>query len=153
MKKAIALAGLIMMTVVLGQGMTANDKSVEAEIRQLNAREVVALLANDVKALGQLWSEDFVVTNPFNKFINKQQVVGLTQSGTLAFTAYDRQIEYVRIYDDTAIVAGTETVAWGGKMPTAGQISHLRFTAIWMKQGGRWQEVARHANMIGSTKL
>jgi hypothetical protein len=32
--------------------------------------------------------------------------------------------------------------------PTAGQTSKLRFTGIWMKRDGRWQEVARHANVI-----
>jgi hypothetical protein len=46
------------------------------------------------------------------------------------------------------IAAGSETVVWGGKMPNAGKTEHLRFTAVWMKQGGRWQEVARHANIV-----
>jgi hypothetical protein len=96
----------------------------------------------------QLWSDDFVVTNPFNKFLNKQQVLGMTEFGTLAFKSYDRQIEYVRIHGDTPVVAGAETVVWAGKLPTAGQTSHLRFTGIWIKQSGRWQKVARHANMV-----
>jgi len=26
--------------------------------------------------------------------------------------------------------------------------SNLRFTGIWMKQSGRWQEVAHHANIV-----
>jgi len=46
------------------------------------------------------------------------------------------------------IVAGSETVVWGGKMPNAGKTENLRFTGIWMKQNGRWQEVARHANVV-----
>jgi hypothetical protein len=33
------------------------------------------------------------------------------------------------------------------KMPLAGQTTRLRFTA-WMKQGGRWQQVASHANIV-----
>ena len=120
----------------------------EQEIRRLNGQEVEALLRNDVATLKTLWSDEFVVTNPFNKFLKKEQVVTMTQSGVLAFTSYDRQIEYVRVQGDTAVIAGGETVVWAGKLPTAGQTSHLRFTAIWMKQDGRWQEVARHANMI-----
>ena len=98
--------------------------------------------------MARLWSDDFVVTNPLNKFVNKQQVLGMVESGFLVITAYDRQIEYLRFYGDTAIVAGSETVVWGGKMPNAGKTEHLRFTGIWMKQGGRWQEVARHANIV-----
>jgi len=46
------------------------------------------------------------------------------------------------------IVAGSEVVGWGGKMPNAGKTEHLRFTAVWMKQAGKFQEVARHANIV-----
>ena len=96
----------------------------------------------------RLWSDDLVVTNPLNKFVTKKQVLGMMQSGFLIITSYDRQIEYLHVYGDTVIVAGPETVVWGGNMPNAGKTEHLRFTAVWMKQGGRWQEVARHANVV-----
>ena len=124
------------------------DRGIEAELRRLNAQEVEALLHDDIGALSRLWSDEFVVTNPLNKFVNKLQVVGLIESNTLAFTSYDRQIEYIRVYGNAAIVAGSERVVWAGKMPNAGKTSQLRFTAVWMKKGGRWQEVARHANIV-----
>src|SRR5439155_24767351 len=132
MEKALAI--LITLAALIVSGQTNNDRGVEAEVRRLNAREVEALLHNDLRTLGRLWSSDFVVTNPLNKFVNKQEVVGLIESNILAFTSYDRQVEYVRIYGDTAIVAGGETVVWAGKMPNAGKMSHLRFTAVWIKQ-------------------
>lgn len=120
----------------------------EDEIRRLNSEEVQAFVHNDPKEMARLWSDDFVVTNPLNKFVTKGQVLGMVTSGFLVITSYDRQIEYVRFYGDTVIVAGNETVVWGGKMPNAGKTEHLRFTAVWMKQQGRWQEVARHANVV-----
>lgn len=124
------------------------SNSAEEEIRRLNAKEVEAFLHKDPKAMARLWSDDFVVTNPLNKFVNKHQVLGMMESGFLVITSYRRQIEYLRMYGDTAIVAGSETVLWGGKMPNAGKTERLRFTAIWMKQNGRWLEVARHANIV-----
>jgi len=120
----------------------------ETEVRRLNGEEVDAFLHSDPKAMEQVWSDDMVVTNPLNKFVTKQQVLGMVQSGVLVITSYDRQIEYLRVYGDTVIVAGNETVVWGGKMPNAGKTEHLRFTGIWMKQRGHWQEVARHANIV-----
>lgn len=120
----------------------------EGEIRRLNAEEPEAFLHKDPKTLARLWSDDFVVTNPLNKFVNKQQVLGMVESGFLVITAYDRQIEYLQLYGDTAMVAESETVVWGGKMPNAGKTEHLRFTGVWMKQGGHWQQVARHANIV-----
>ena len=146
MEKALAM--LITLAGLIVPGQTDNDRGVQAEVRRLNAQEVEALLQKDIKTLSRLWSSDFVVTNPLNKFVNKQEVVGLIESNFLAFTSYDRQVEYVRIYGDTAIVAGGETVVWAGKMPNAGKMSHLRFTAVWVKQDGRWQQVARHANIL-----
>jgi len=143
-----ALAMLMTVAIQFLSSHTNINQEIETELRRLNAQEVEALLHNDIRSLRRLWSDDFVVTNPLNKFVDKQQVVGLIESNTLAFTSYDRQIEYARIYGDTAIVAGSETVVWAGKMPNAGKTSHLRFTAVWMKQAGRWQEAARHANIV-----
>jgi uncharacterized protein (TIGR02246 family) len=127
---------------------TEEDKRAEEEVRRLNVEENQAFLHKDPKTLARLWSDDLVVTNPLNKFVSKQQVLGMVESGFLVITSFDRQIEYVRVYGDTVIVAGSETVVWGGKMPNAGKTEHLRFTGIWMKQRGRWQEVARHANIV-----
>lgn len=124
------------------------SKSVEEEIRLLNAEEVNAFVHQDPREMARLWSDDFVVTNPLNKFVDKKAVLGMVESGFLVITAYERQIEYVHVFGSTVIVAGAETVTWGGKMPNAGKTEHLRFTAVWMLQHGRWQQVARHANIV-----
>jgi Domain of unknown function (DUF4440) len=76
---------------------TREDKQAEEMVRKLNAEEVEAFLHNDPKAMSHLWSDDFVVTNPLNKFVTKQQVLGMVESGFLVITSYDRQIEYVRV--------------------------------------------------------
>ena len=98
--------------------------------------------------MARLWSDDFVVTNPLNKVVTKQQVLGMVESDFLVIVSFDREIEYLPVYRDIVTVAGSETVVWGGKMPNAGKTEHLRFTAESMKQAGRWQEIARHANII-----
>ena len=140
--------GLASSPLSLSAQVSSADQQAQAEVRSLNSQEVDAFLKKDPAAMARLWSDDFVVTNPLNKFANKQQVLGMVESGFLVITSYDRAIEYVRVYDNTVIVAGNETVVWGGKMPNAGRTEHLRFTGIWMKQGGRWQQVARHANVV-----
>lgn len=128
--------------------VTTADQDAEEAVRTLNAKEVQAFLQRDPKTMALLWSDDFVVTNPLNTFLNKQQVLRIVESGFLVITSYDRQVEYVRVYRDIVIVAGNETVLWGGAMPNAGRTEHLRFTGIWMKQRGRWQQIARHANIV-----
>jgi uncharacterized protein (TIGR02246 family) len=155
MNKAIAWALFVAVSALLAVGQTMlpqtdENRRVEQEVRRLNAEETQAFLHRDAKSLATLWSDDLVVTNPLNKLVTKQQVLGMIDSGLLVITSYERSIEYIRVYGDTAIVAGSETVVWGGKMPNAGKIEHLRFTGVWMKQGGRWEEIARHANIVPS---
>jgi uncharacterized protein (TIGR02246 family) len=128
-------------------GQTA-DRKAEDEIRQLSAAEVEAFLKRDTTTMARLWSDDFVVTNPLNQFAGKKQVIGMVDSGVLVITSFDRQVDYLKIYGDTAIMAGRETVLWAGKMPNAGRTEQLRITAVWMRQQGRWQQVARHANVV-----
>jgi hypothetical protein len=127
---------------------TAEDARTEAEVRRLSDEEVQAFLRRDPDTMGRLWSDDFVVTNPLNQFVTKRQVLDLVKSGVLIITSFDRQIDYVKVYGDTVVLAGRETVLWGGKMPNAGRTERLRITAIWMNQQGRWQQVARHANVV-----
>ncbi len=136
-----------MFTAAQGSAASADDQA-EQQVRQASDEEVQAFLHNDPRTMARLWSDDLVVTNPLNKFVNKQEVLGMVESGFLVITSYDRRIEYARVYGDTVILAGSETVVWGGKMPNAGKTEQLRFTAIWMHQHGRWREVARHANIV-----
>ena len=141
---SFVVAGL----AVAQQHASASDQVADEQVRKLNGDETDAFLRKDPATMERLWSDDFVVTNPLNKFASKQQVLGMMRSGFLVITAYQRNIEYLRVYGGMAIVAGSETVTWGGGMPNAGKTENLRFTAVWMKQGGRWQEIARHANIV-----
>ena len=72
----------------------------------------------------------------------------MMESGFLVITAFERDIEYLRVCGDIVIVAGGERVTWGGKMPHAGTSDYLRITASSKNGDGRWQEVARHANIV-----
>ena len=139
---------MVSLVAVAQTSSTSADSQAEQQVRQASDEEVQAFLHNDAKTMARLWSEDLVVTNPLNKFVTKQQVLGMVQSGFLVITSYDRRIEYAHVYGNTVILAGSETVVWGGKMPNAGKTEQLRFTAIWMKQQGQWQQVARHANIV-----
>jgi uncharacterized protein (TIGR02246 family) len=129
---------------------TPQTVAAEDAVRQVNAEEIQAFVHNDPKAMARLWADEFIVVNPLNKLVNKSQVLAMVESGLLAATSYDRQIDYVRVDGDFAIVTGIETVTWGGKMPNAGKAQQLRITGVWKNQQGRWQEIARHASIVAA---
>lgn len=142
-----ALPGLLAFAAATPDKPAAESAATQ-QVRQLNEQEVQAMLHGDAEAMARLWSDDLVVSNPLNKLVDKTQVLDMVKSGFLAFTSYERKIEYIRDYGNTVIVEGNETLVFSGKMPNAGKTQQLRFTGIWMKQHGRWQEVARHANIV-----
>jgi uncharacterized protein (TIGR02246 family) len=139
---------------LLVSGSFAQDRGqtvVETEIRHLMDQERQAFLRADTQDLARYFADEFVVTNPFNRFLHKQQVLEMVRNGTLAFSSFEREVEYVRQYGaDTVIVAGEERGVWAGNLPTAGQPLHLRFTVVFRKQNGRWQQVARHASIVAN---
>lgn len=124
------------------------EQNMETHVRRVSNEEVQAFLNKDASALKQLWSDDLIVTNPLNRLATKTQVLDMIKSGFLVITSYDREIEYLHVVGNIAIVAGSEHVMWGGNMPLAGKTEHLRFTAVWIIQGGEWREIARHANIM-----
>ena len=143
----VAIPGLLAFASATPESSAA-ESAATIEVRQLNAQEVQAFLRADADTLARLWSDDLVVNNPLRQFVDKKQVLDMVSSGFLAFASYERQIEYIRDYGNTVIVAGHETLVFSGKMPSAGKPQRLRFTAVWMKQHGRWQQVARHADIL-----
>jgi len=125
-------------------------ETAEQDVRRSSDAEVDAFLRRDSGAMARLWSDDMVVTNPLDKLVSRQAVLGLVESGVLVITEFVRQIEHLHVVGDVVFVAGSEDVVWGAKMPLAGKAQHLRFTAVWMQRDGRWQQVIRHANVVSS---
>lgn len=113
----------------------------EEEIRRLDDEVRGAMLERDLAALQRLCSEDFVVTNPFNQVLNKAQVLEAVAQGRILHTSFEREIESLRARETTAVVMGRETVV------DEGRTLNRRYTEVWLKEEGRWQLLARHANL------
>jgi ketosteroid isomerase-like protein len=118
--------------------------AIEQEIRKLDAAHADAVLRGDLAAMDSIWTEDFIVNNPFNEIDKADRI----RSGVVSYSSFLREIEAVRIYENTAIVMGKETVVPKGKSPEAGNTIHRRYTNIWMLREGKWRLVARHASVI-----
>ncbi len=151
MKRCLKLSRFAMGGAAIGMSLLQPvfaRADAESDIRAANAAEVSAILSGDQARLGALWADGFVVTNPFNTFVHKPQVMALMTSGVFRFSALERTIEYIHDYGDFAVVAGAETGVWAGKSPMTGKQSHFRFTAVWRHDAGGWVEIARHANIV-----
>ncbi len=155
MKKAIMLVALVSLAALFALGQTTDrrtnkDKRIEEEVKRLTAYDASLVLRGDVAAMERVYPDDFVVTNPFNQFINKQKIIERDPANLIKYKSYEKQIEYIRIYGNTVLTTGTEkvVVTADANRADAGQTVHHRFTEVWIKRKGQWQRVARHASNI-----
>ena len=119
---------------------------IETEVRKLDSLHAAAVLSGDLKEMDKYWTEDFMVTNPFNEIDRANRI----RNGTMTYASFQRICEAVQIHENTAVLMGKEIVVPKGNSPGAGKTINRRYTNIWMNLKGQWRLVARHASVICS---
>jgi hypothetical protein len=120
----------------------------EQEIRTLEQLEVQAVLKGDTATLfNKLWAPEFIVNNPANIVVTKEEVSGLIKAGMLDYETFTRTIDKVSIIDHTAIAMGSEEVLPKGVTNHTGKSIIRRYTDIWMNRSGSWKLVGRQATI------
>ena len=148
MKKSFFLTLLLIpgiYTSVFGQSET-EKKVIETEVRKLDSLHAAAVLSGDLKEMDKYWTEDFMVTNPFNEIDKANRI----RNGTMTYASFQRICEAVQIHENTAVLMRKEIVVPKGNSPGAGKTINRRYTNIWMNLKGQWRLVARHASVICS---
>ena len=143
MKKLMISVSLI----VFSYSIYGQTNQAETEIRNLEAKEVQALLQQDTAILKTLWASDYMVNAPFNRIVLGHQLDSV-KADTRHYSLFKREVEQVLVKGDVAISMGNETIEFIGNNPEAGKITKRRYTNIWLKQNGVWKLNARHANKI-----
>jgi len=140
----LAAAVTILAPGVVSAQSVKQKAAIEQEIRKLDLAHAAAILRGDLAALDKLWTEDFIVNNPFNEIDKANRI----RSGAVTYSSFVREPEAITIHGNTVIVMGRETAVPKGDSPDAGKTIKRRYTNIWMKREGRWRLVARHASVI-----
>ena len=120
----------------------------EREVRAAEQRHRLAFLENDVAALRQMFSDQFIVNNPQNAIAQKEQVIDMVRSGTLRISSFDQQIDQIRRFGDIVVVMGGDAVVYVAPAPNAGQTQRRRFTDIWRLENSEWRFIARQATIV-----
>lgn len=122
-----------------------------AEIRALEQTGAKAIINGDTNTLKQLWAPEFLVSTPRNEITGTRDSILLIQkAGMIDYSTFEKVIERMQFQENIVITMGHETIVSRNDTPAAkaGQIYKRRFTNIWMKKNGKWQQIARHASII-----
>lgn len=148
MSKYIFLIAFLMSAL----SIYAQDNSkIEAEIRTLEQTGAKAILNGDANTLRQLWAPEFLVNTPRNNITGTRDSILMIQTaGNIDYSTYEKVIERMQFQENLVITMGHENIVSKNDIPgvKAGQIFKRRFTNIWMKKNGKWQQIARHASVI-----
>jgi hypothetical protein len=129
---SLALAGSLTLAV---QAQGQND-AIKAEVLKVEGQRVQALLQVDVAALDRILSNDLTYTHASAVVNTKAEYIERVKSGQLKYETIEQKDVNVRVYGNTVILNGTSMQG------TKAQPSEMRFTTVYVKLDGRWQQVA-----------
>ena len=116
----------------------AAQSSGEAAVRAVEDRRIKALVEDDFATLEAIFADDLHYTHSSAVVDDKASYMAALRSGKTKYETIDRGPSRVALYGDTALMTGTAVVGLRGR---AEKLS-LRYTLVYVKQGGQWRMVA-----------
>jgi len=150
MKQILIIAILAMAMSSLALAQTSDKKAApsskaEQEVNKVSDEIIEAFGHTDIAALDRLLADDYIVTQSFG-ITSKAQLMDAWKSGSLKYTSASDKDRAIRVYGDTAVTTGILTLK--GQNPNGDFNSNTRFTAVFVKQQGRWRLAAAQLSDI-----
>lgn len=129
--------------------LSAAPANIEAGIRELEQRQVVAALAGDRPALLEIFAPQFRMISPVGAVATRDELLGILTGGNPPYSAARYDTETLDIYGDVVVTTGTESVEYG---PGAqqGLQQQRRVTQVWQRNGAGWWLVLRQATLVAA---
>ena len=151
MKIILAAALLLTAWSLAAVGQTKSrasgrDDGAERALLRANREYDEALVRGDAEALERIYADEFVYTTFDGTVRDKSQQIAFTRSGDLKLESGRSDDVTVRVYGNTAVMTGRFTAK--GQFRGEKIDVRERYTAVWVKSGGRWRLVAEQGNEI-----
>lgn len=127
----------------------------EAAVLLVDEQQRAMVAAADVAGLEMLAHANLRINAPGGRVLAREQFLANMRNGEIATEQFQRTPEEVRISDGIAVVMGREVftpVATSELGRTFGpRPLQRRYTNVYVWEAGRWQWLARHANVVPPT--
>ena len=143
--RSVMIAALL--AISLAGPLSGQTSDITGDVLQKMERQwAAAAVKGDAGPLQAMTVEDWTLTNPVGQIVPKSVLVEKIKDGSLKIESLDYANMKVRTYGDTGIVTGRMTIkaSWDGS-DVGGEYA---FTDTFVKQAGKWQEVASQVTRI-----
>jgi ketosteroid isomerase-like protein len=131
--------------IAAGQTQNGSARKVskdEAAVLAADRAWADAVARGDVKTLGELFADDFMIVSPNGDLKNKQQEIANLAPAPDVVTYYFRTEDVAaRVYGGAAVVRGR--AVWKVKYQGRDIDNNRRYTSTYVKRTGRWLLVAQ----------
>ena len=144
MKRVIALALLGVLVAVPAYAQKGNPTE-QAVLKASQALDEASLMKKDRATMERLYADDYMYTHSNGTVHNKAQDIAESMSPDQAWTAHKSEDLKVHVYGSVAVVTGVSTLTGSSKGYVSGP---RRFTEVWVRRNGRWQEVGGQSTIV-----
>jgi ketosteroid isomerase-like protein len=145
---APALAALLLLAACrAGWALPRHEnKAIHKEIEALEQQWRQAILTNNVAAMNNLLSDDYIGITSNGTVENKAQAVAQRRAGTVTITKLDLSDIHIRVYGDTAVVTSVaDLVGSNGDSDISGK---YRYTRVYAIRRGAWKIVSFETSRV-----
>ncbi len=147
MKNLFTIASLCLLSLSQAAGQEASKRTIlEDQIKKQEQNWAQATIQAGPSAVDQYEADDIITTDPTGRVTDKTQDKLDLSSGDFKIQSEELSDFKVRIYGNTAVAAGTNTLT--GTYKGRDISGKYRFTDTWVKRNGKWQVVASQYNKI-----
>lgn len=139
---ALTVLGMLIAVPTHAQKQTAMQQEV---IKASQVLDEASLMKKDRATMERLYADDYMYVHSNGTVANKAQDIAASMSPDQAWTAHKSDDVKARIYGNVAIVTGVSTLTGSAKGYVSGP---RRFTEVWVRRNGRWQEVGGQSTIV-----
>jgi hypothetical protein len=157
LKPLILLAAFALAAPAAAAAPAAVPKSAdEREVLAADARQRDAVANVDPAAIAAISHPNLRINAPSNRVLTGEDLVRMVGSGEIRNEVFERVAETVVVTGDVGVVMGRETVLPGAASEQARMYDrrtlNRRYTNVYLREGGTWRHLARHANIVAEAK-
>ena len=147
MKNILSVVLLCLISLPLAAGQQASTTNgVEDQIKKLEQGWAQATIKDGEAAEEQYEADDIVSVDPTGRVTDKAQDKKDLSSGDMKFQSIELTDLKVRVYGNTAVVTGVETMKATYK--DQDMSGTYRYTDIWANRNGKWQVVGSQVTKV-----